>query len=118
MGVRQAVGRYGEDLAVVHLEAAGFQVLERNWRSRYGEIDIVAVDDGCLVVCEVKTRRSLRTGSPLEAVTPVKLARLRRLTGLWLAAQERTFTGVRIDVIGVLRPAGGPAVVEHLRAVG
>ena len=115
---RQAVGRYGEDVAVAHLEAAGFQVLARNWHHRYGEIDIVALDDGCLVVCEVKTRRSLRTGSPLEAVTPAKLARLRRLTGLWLAAQERSFSGVRIDVVGVLRPRTGPAVVEHLRAVG
>ena len=125
MRVTDVVGRYGEELAVRHLEAAGLLVLERNWRTRHGEIDIVAHEPGpaggCLVFCEVKTRRSLVAGSPLDAVTPVKLARLRRLAGLWLAVHDRVtlpFTSIRIDVIGVLRPRTGPAVLEHLRGVG
>jgi putative endonuclease len=119
MHAKDALGRYGEDIAVVHLrDAEGMQVLERNWRCRLGEIDIVALDGDCLVVCEVKTRRSTVAGSPLEAVTPAKLGRLRRLTAAWLAAQERHFAEIRIDVVAVLRPAGGPVEVEHLKAVG
>ena len=123
MRVKDVVGRHGEDLAVQHLESAGLQVIERNWRNRHGEIDIVAVEPvpgraGCLVFCEVKTRRSVVTGGPLEAVTPLKLARLRRLSGLWLAEHRGGYSDIRIDVIGVLRPRTGPAVIEHLRGVG
>ena len=62
---------------------------------------------------EVKTRRSDAFGSPLEAVTRVKLARLRRLAAAWLSAQERTFDGVRIDVVGVTLPRAGAAVLTH-----
>lgn len=126
MRVTDMVGRWGEELAARHLEAAGLQVLERNWRSRYGEIDIVALEPAArgswLVFCEVKTRRSMRAGGPLEAVTPVKLARLRRLSGLWLAAHGRdtpiASSRIRIDVVGVLEPRTGPPVIEHLRGVG
>jgi putative endonuclease len=117
MRVKDSLGRHGEDLAVSHLEAAGLQVLARNWRCRLGEIDVIALDGGCLVVCEVKTRRSLAAGGPLEAVTAVKLGRLRRLTAAWLAQQDEHFDEIRIDVVGVLRPRRGPAVIEHLTAV-
>lgn len=113
-----AVGRYGEKLAVRHLELQGFAVLERRWRCARGELDVVAVDDGCLVVVEVKTRRSVTAGAPEDAVTPAKLARLRLLTGLWLDQQEVSWRDVRIDVVTVLLPRSGPAHVEHLRAVG
>jgi putative endonuclease len=115
--VKESVGRSGEDVAVAHLLAAGCEVLERNWRCWLGEIDIVAVDGDCLVVCEVKTRRSLVAGGPLEAVTAAKMSRLRRLTAAWLAAQDHYFPDVRIDVIGVTWPSPGPAVVEHVKAV-
>jgi putative endonuclease len=114
---KDSLGRYGEDVAVEHLKAAGLQVLERNWRCRLGEIDVVAVDGDCLVVCEVKTRRSVTAGAPLEAVTRAKLGRLRRLTAAWLADQDRHFGQIRIDVIGVLRPPRGPMVIEHLKWV-
>jgi putative endonuclease len=103
MGATGAVGRYGERVAAAHLAAQGMQLLATNWR--------------CLVVCEVKTRRGSGCGGPLEAVTPVKLGRLRRLAAAWLAQQDRHFAEVRIDVIGVHRPARGPAVVDHLRGV-
>ena len=76
------------------------------------------MDGACLVVCEVKTRRSATAGSPLEAVDLGKLRRLRRLAGAWLAEQDRHYAEIRIDVVGVHRPASGPALVEHLRAVG
>ena len=114
----QALGRYGEDVAADYLASVGMSVLARNWRCRSGEIDLVALDGDCLVVCEVKTRRSVAAGSPLEAVTPEKVARLRRLTGAWLAEQDRRFADVRIDVVAVERPPRGDVVVRHLRAVG
>jgi putative endonuclease len=118
MGAKDAVGRYGEKLAVRHLQAQGFAILERRWRCSRGEIDVVAVDDGCLVVVEVKTRRSVTAGTPEEAVTPAKLARLRVLTASWLQQQEVSWRDVRIDVVTVLIPRSGAPRVEHLRAVG
>jgi putative endonuclease len=118
MGVRAAVGRFGEDVAVRHLTREGLQVLARNWRCRVGEIDVVARDGGTLVVCEVKTRRSTRFGAPLEAVTPAKAARLRRLAVAYLAATGTTGVSVRIDLVGVLLPARGAPLVEHVRGVG
>ncbi|MFI7587755.1 YraN family protein [Spongisporangium articulatum] len=118
---RQAVGRDGEELVARLVVAAGWRVLARNWRCRYGELDLVALDGDCLVFCEVKTRRSVRAGHPLEAVTPDKVRRLRRLTGVWLQQYDGPFDAVRIDVFAVLhRGAGGGRLplVEHLRAVG
>src|SRR5690606_29473425 len=88
MRATDAVGRYGEDVAAAHLVAVGMRVLERNWRGTRGELDIVADDAGELVVVEVKTRRGSGFGHPAEAVTAPKLARIRRLTGQWLASHE------------------------------
>ena len=112
-------GRWGEDLAVRHLERLGLVIIERNWRSRTGEIDIVAGDSetDTIVFCEVKTRSSEDFGTPLAAVTPRKLRRLRALAGEWLRERERSAREVRIDVIGILlMPRGAPSI-EHLRGV-
>lgn len=103
---RGELGRAGEDLAAAHLEACGLDILERNWRDgRRGEIDIVAWDPGssAVVICEVKTRIGIRFGTPLEAVGPDKLARLRRLARAWLMAHD-VHGGVRFDVVGVTLP--------------
>lgn len=112
-----AIGTYGEDVACEHLTGLGYEVLERNWRCDQGELDIVARHGPALVFCEVKTRRSTAFGSPVEAVTPVKAARLRRLAIKWLRAHDQRADEVRIDVIGVLCPAHEPAQVEHLVGV-
>ncbi|MGN6244591.1 MAG: YraN family protein [Motilibacteraceae bacterium] len=117
MRATDAVGRYGEDVAVRHLVGAGLVVLERNWRCAAGEIDIVAREGGTLVVCEVKTRRSTAFGPPAAAVTPVKAARLLDLAARWVAARGVRPAAIRIDVVAVLRPDRGPAHVEHLRGV-
>jgi putative endonuclease len=114
---KDAVGRYGEDLAARHARALGWTVLDRNWRCRQGELDLVALDGRELVVVEVKTRRSDRFGHPSQAVTPVKLARLRRLAALWLAAHEVHPASIRIDVVAILVPGRGAPVVEHLAGV-
>jgi putative endonuclease len=123
MAVKDAVGRYGERVALRHLESAGWAVLDRNWRSPErecpGELDVVARDGTSLVVVEVKTRRGRRYGTGVEAVTPAKLRRLRRLAGVWLATCRGADPPdeVRIDVVSVeLGPAGAPRV-EHVRGV-
>ncbi len=112
-----ALGAYGERLAAAHLQAGGMTVLDRNWRCPSGEIDLVARDGDVLVVCEVKTRSSALMGLPLEAVTPAKAARLRRLAAAWIAAHAVHPAEVRIDLVGVLRPPRGPSVLEHVRGV-
>ncbi|MCT2181713.1 YraN family protein [Brevibacterium casei] len=115
-GDRQlALGRTGEDLAVARLEAEGMVVLDRNVRCREGEIDIIARDGATIVFVEVKTRRTMRQGSPLEAITPVKLRRIRMLSGLWLREQAEFYPATRIDAIGIVmspRPT-----VTHVRNV-
>ena len=92
-------------------------ILERNWRCELGEIDIVARDGTTMVVCEVKTRTSIAFGPPIDAVTPRKAARLRRLAVRWLADHPEHPTEIRIDVVGILLPVRGEPVVEHLRGV-
>ena len=111
------LGRRGEQLAVDHLEARGMAVLERNWRCRLGEIDIVARDGGDLVFIEVKTRSNGDYGHPFEAITPVKLARLRRLAIAWCEASEASAARIRIDAVAVLAPAESPALIEHLEGI-
>lgn len=95
-------------------------MLARNWRCRYGELDVIATDAaaGAVVFVEVKTRTSDRFGGVEQAVTPQKLRRLRRLAGLWLAAQDRGWPKVRIDVVGVRIGRGPTPEITHLRAVG
>lgn len=117
MRAKDAVGRYGEDVAVRHALALGWTVLDRNWRCREGELDLVALDGTELVAVEVKTRRSDRFGHPSLAVTPDKLARVRRLTALWLAAHDVHPASVRIDVVAIVVPGRGAPVVDHLAGV-
>jgi putative endonuclease len=115
---RQALGRYGETLAARHLVEQGMVVLDHNWRCPAGEIDLVLRDGQVLVVCEVKTRSSGACGEPFEAVTQTKLDRLRRLAAYWLEAHPVRPAEVRIDMVGVMRPARGASVVEHVRGIG
>lgn len=112
---RAALGAYGERVAVRMLTDSGLQVLDRNWRCRSGELDVVARDGSALVFCEVKTRTGSGFGHPVEAVTAVKRRRLRRLARAWLDVHDHHAPDLRFDVVGVLVPAAGPARVTHLR---
>ncbi|MBT0568370.1 YraN family protein [Williamsia sp. CHRR-6] len=114
---RQIIGRRGEDAAADHLEKSGWQVLERNWRCRYGELDLIALDGDVLVAVEVKTRTGTTFGDPAAAVTADKYRRLRRLIQLWLAQQQRRWPAVRFDVIAVSIDSTGRAHLRHLRGV-
>jgi putative endonuclease len=122
MRAKDAVGRFGEQVAVRYLLDAGLVVLTRNWRCPAGELDIVAREGDVLVICEVKTRSSADFGRPAEAVTSSKASRLRRLAACYLDAQRQGGAGrfwphIRFDVVSVLRSDAGAAEVEHLRNV-
>lgn len=118
----QALGAYGERAAVRHLESTGLRILDRNWRCRAGELDIVALDplaDGTvLAVCEVKTRTEDGAQSPTEAIDGAKASRLADLAERWLAERwsgPPPPGGVRIDLLSVVHGRRGPARVTHLR---
>jgi putative endonuclease len=108
------LGNRGEAIAAAHLTDAGLRVLDRNWRCRDGELDIVARDGSAIVFCEVKTRRGTGFGHPVEAVTPAKQRRLRLLAQRWLAAHGEHAPDLRFDVVGVLVPPAGLPLVTHL----
>jgi putative endonuclease len=93
------------------------RVVDRNWRCRRGELDIVALDGRTIVFCEVKTRRTATFGAPAEAVGPAKVRRLRALAAAWLTEHPDVRGEVRFDVVCVLPQPSGPALVEHLRGV-
>jgi putative endonuclease len=113
---KDALGRWGEDLAVQHLTAAGLQVLARNWRCREGELDVVAREpDGTVVFVEVKTRRTDVFGQPSEAVSRTKAARLRTLACRWLLEHPAGGAPLRFDVVSVVRPPSGAPRLQHLR---
>jgi putative endonuclease len=117
---RAQIGALGEDLAVDHLTSLGLRVVDRNWRCRYGELDVIAVDEaaGVLVFVEVKTRTSDRFGGVEQAVTPQKVRRLRRLAGVWLAAQQGSWAHLRIDVVRVRIGRGPVPEITHVVGVG
>ncbi len=117
---RAEIGALGEQLAVDHLTSLGLEVLDRNWRCRYGELDVIAADNAArtVVFVEVKTRTSDRFGGVEEAVTPDKVRRLRRLAGLWLAGRDDAWASVRMDVVGVRIGRQRTPEITHLQAVG
>ncbi|MET0702359.1 MAG: YraN family protein [Mycobacterium sp.] len=117
---RAQLGAFGEQLAVEHLTAQGWQILARNWRCRHGELDIVAADTDSrtAVFVEVKTRSGDGFGGVEYAVTPQKVRRLRQLTSLWLAGQDERWAAIRIDVIGVRIGRRRTPEITHIQGVG
>ena len=106
-------GVLGEEYAAAWLARRGWSTLSRNWHTRYGELDLVMLDpERTIVFVEVKTRRTMRYGSPQEAVTARKRLRLRRAGVQWLLEPEHRIAhnGVRFDVISILLEASGPSV--------
>jgi putative endonuclease len=120
---RRSRGQLGERIAEGHLERRGYRVIERNYRTRYGEIDLIAVDARAIVFCEVKTRlvggRSGPAG-PLDAIGPDKRRRVRMMASQWLAARASDparprRAELRFDAIGVtLEPGGRLLALDHL----
>jgi putative endonuclease len=115
---RRALGAYGESLAARLLTAErGMLLLDRNWRCPEGELDLVLRDGDVLVACEVKTRRGSGSGSPHQAVDPVRLERLHRLVWRWADDHDVHPEHVRVDLVAVLRPRRGPALLDHVEGL-
>ena len=107
MTQRQRLGRLGEELARRHLEADGHAILETNYRTRSGEIDLISQKDGVLVFVEVRTRRGGAYGSPEESLTPRKRSRMIACAQEYIEATQSESREWRIDVIAVeLDPQG------------
>jgi putative endonuclease len=114
---RRALGAAGEDVAAQWYVEAGYAVLDRNWRCREGELDLVVARPGVVVFCEVKTRRSDAFGAPLEAVTVTKQRRLRVLAARWLAEHpDARARDLRFDVASIRAPRGERPVIDVIEA--
>lgn len=115
---RRHLGQLGESLAAEHLIRRGFEIVERNYRTRWGELDIVAFDGHTLAFCEVKTRRvSPGRGNPFDALHGPKRTQVRKMAGSWLIDRaDRPYADVvRFDAIGVTFTRDGELVgIEHL----
>lgn len=110
---RRLVGQIGEDLAAQYVDKLGWRTLERNWRTRNGELDLIGADGTTLVIVEVKTRASRTFSDPLAAVTPQKLRRMRLLARQWLAQQDVFWEVIRFDVISVQLDVNDPEDLQQ-----
>ncbi|WP_120004724.1 YraN family protein [Nesterenkonia muleiensis] len=120
MRAKDRTGLLGEEKAAEHLVQQGHRILERRWRTRAGELDLITVDGRELVAVEVKTRRGIGYGHPFEAITEQKLLRLRRLLNEYAAEHRMRLTRRRIDAVAVIlqrnhRSTEPEAVLEHLK---
>ncbi|MBM4295578.1 MAG: YraN family protein [Deltaproteobacteria bacterium] len=107
---RRQLGDKGEDLAAAALKKQGYKILERNYHTPLGEIDLIARHQGYLVFIEVKTRKSLRFGRPEEAVTATKQKRLQRLAEYYMKQKRLKEQPLRFDVVAITIQDGGPAL--------
>lgn len=112
---RRTLGRWGESVAATHLEAKGYQLIERNWRCRWGEIDLVLRQGETLVFVEVKTRRGRDFGTPEEGITARKAQKLLQIGQQYVAERELDDVDWRIDMVAVeLDKSGKLLRCEHL----
>lgn len=114
----RTVGTFGENAVVEFLRAQGFAIVDRNWRIKEGEIDIVArIADGTFAFIEVKTRTSHAFGHPLESINADKARRLQRLALAWLATHQSLGSDYRIDCAAVMISPGGNFSIEYRKNV-
>lgn len=105
-GFKNSIGRQGEDLALAFLVQKGWQLVDRNWTNRYGEIDLIVQKEQEIRFVEVKARRTLEYGYPEASVTRTKLTHLRRALEIWLSRAKIRPKIYQIDVIAVLWTKG------------
>jgi len=113
---RHTLGRLGEELAAAHFERLGYRIVARNYRTRFGELDLVATDEDVLVFCEVKTRRA---GDPWQSLGEAKRRQVRSMGRAWLSeARDRPRTSeLRFDAIGIIVDCRGALVsLDHFEA--
>lgn len=108
------VGKNGENLAVAYLQKKGYLILERNYRSPCGEIDIICAHRGQLIFVEVKTRRSTSFGMPEEAVTRRKQEHIKKAALCYMANLQQPYRTIRFDVIAILLQT--TSIINHIEA--
>ena len=113
---RSKLGTRGEALAAAHLEALGMCIAGRNYRTRYGEVDLIAQEGDTLVFVEVKTRRGSSYGTPEESVTPRKLDRLAKTAALYLQEHGLEQSAWRVDLLAIKLGKDGPSI-NHVRSI-
>lgn len=109
------LGDRGENVAAIHLESRGFQILERQHRGHYGEVDLIALDKDTIVFVEVKTRASVAAGDPTEAVDRVKQRKITRSALGYLKQKGWLERRARFDVVAILWDGGGQPTLKHYR---
>lgn len=109
----RSAGAWGEDLALRYLTRLGYELVERNYRTRYGEIDLILRQRATLVFVEVKLRRGTGFGDPLEAVTIRKQTTIRALAEQYLSERDPDYDAIRFDVVGIVTGSGKPRL-EHV----
>jgi putative endonuclease len=113
------LGKSGEELAAKYLQEKNYQILDRNWRVKEGEIDLVALSpEEVLIFVEVKTRSSDLFGDPLESIKPRKIYRIQRLALAWLAVHSNLGSPFRLDAIGILIARSGQYTIDHRIDIG
>lgn len=109
-------GNLGETLATQYLQNLGYKILERNWRySKFGEIDIIAVEKNTLIFVEVKTRRGLAFGHPFEAINPKKVHQVQSIAKAYMAQESCKYKNCRLDGISII--LSNPPKIEHLKNI-
>jgi len=113
--VKIALGRQGEEIAVNYLQKQGYEILARNFRCRYGELDIICRKNAVIVFVEVKTRRTDLFGSPEEAITRSKIEHIKKVALFYLAENRTSCWETRFDVITIMMKADRPDI-NHIEA--
>ncbi len=112
---RRQIGNNGEDIALVFLVEKGYELVQRNYRVRSGELDLVMRDGDCLVFVEVRCKTRIAHGTPLETVNFAKRRQIERTARHYLHRYKiDESVHCRFDVIGIVMPANSPPVIEHI----
>ncbi|MEE8519000.1 MAG: YraN family protein [Dehalococcoidia bacterium] len=114
---RTKLGDQGEAVARAHIESQGMRFVDRKFRTRSGEVDLIATEGGTVVFVEVKTRRGSAYGTPEESVTRSKARKLALTAQRYLQINGLEQADWRIDVIGITLNEGAPAVINHVRGI-
>ncbi len=113
--MRISLGRQGEEIAANYLQQQGYEILARNYRCRYGELDIICRKNKLIVFVEVKTRRSDLFGSPEEAITKSKIEHIKKAALFYLAENRTFWRETRFDVVTIMMKADRPDI-NHIEA--
>lgn len=112
--MRRKLGRQGEEKAIEFLKKKGYKILDQNYYTRYGELDVICEKNREIIFVEVKTRRSNRFGLPEEAITYRKMEHMKHAALLYLSERDRPYRGLRFDVIAIRINSDGHEDIQHI----